>query len=149
MSNVFRGICKSEDEKNKGRIFAKGNVKHVVAFADGRIKADGTFVAGPSMANTARAHQIENGLYGAAGISTSRDVQVAIKFATSGYIEDGYIYVIDSSRFASEGVNSFEFSNPIEPNEQEVTLVLSDTEYLPSCLIVEKYEVDCFGKRCL
>lgn len=144
---LYRGICKSDDEKNNGKVLSKGSVKAVAALADGHIKADGTFVAGPCISNTARAHQIESGLYGAAGISTSRDERVAIKFATSNYTESGYVYVIDASRLAAEDVSSLEFPDPVEPAEQEVTLILHDAEYLPSCVIIEKYEVNCEGLR--
>ncbi|GAA5013024.1 hypothetical protein GCM10025794_01220 [Massilia kyonggiensis] len=76
----------------------------VVALFDGRWKADGTIVAGPTQSNTARAHQLDTGLYGGCGVSTSRLESVAIKFATGDGIEDGFVYVIDEMKLAEAGI---------------------------------------------
>lgn len=144
---LYRGVNKSQDAKDDGKIYPKGASVKVVARHDGRIKYDGTFFYGPCVLNTARAQQIDSGLYDGAGISTSRSERTARHFATSGNTEDGFVYVIDASRLTEEGVVSFEFSNPEHPHEREVTLILRSKECLPPSLIVEKYEISINGER--
>jgi hypothetical protein len=84
----------------------KGNTVEVTILADGKCKADGKFKAGPCQTNTARAHQIETGLYGGCGISTSRSEITAIFFATTGHKVDGYVYVIDETLLEGANVTS-------------------------------------------
>jgi hypothetical protein len=69
---LYRGINKQADEANAGRLLPKGTSVEVVPKVDGKWKFDGKFRCGPCESNTARAHQIESGLYGGCGISTSR-----------------------------------------------------------------------------
>lgn len=144
---LYRGVNKKTDEINRGRLLPKGNTVEVVPLADGKWKFDGTFKYGPCESNTARAHQIDSGLYGGCGISTSRSEEIAIRFATSGYMEDGYVYVIDETMLVSANVTSHEFSNPIYPHESEVTLIEKSGGALPEHVIIEKYEVNSEGKR--
>ena len=144
---LYRGVNKKDDETNSGKIIPKGNVEDVVPLMDGKWKADGKFKFGPCKSNTARAHQIETGLYGACAVSTSRSEMQAIKFATSGYLEEGYIYVIDESVLESLNIVPHEFSDPLYPEEIEVTLVLKSNDPIPDIAIVEKYEVSSDGKR--
>lgn len=144
---LYRGINKRADEANAGRLLPKGNSVEVVPKADGKWKFDGTFKCGPCESNTARAHQIESGLYGGCGISTSRSEQIAIRFATYDGTEDGYVYVIDEELLEGAGVIAYEFPDPLNPHEQEVTLIEKSGGSLPESVIVEKFAVSSDGKR--
>lgn len=144
---LYRGINKEADEANAGRVLPKGNSVEVVPKIDGRWKLDGTFKLGHCESNTARAHQIGSGLYGGCGISTSHSEAIAIRFATTGNTEEGYVYVIDEELLESESVVAYEFPNPLHPDHQEVTLIEKSGGSLPESVIVEKYAVGSDGKR--
>lgn len=144
---LYRGINKQADEENGGRLSPKGNLVEVIPQADGKWKLDGTFKCGPCKSNTARAHQIESGLYGGCGISTSRSEEIAIRFATIERSEDGYVYVIDEELLETAGVIAYEFPDPLNPHEMEVTLIERSGGSLPESVIVEKYAVGSDGNR--
>jgi len=144
---LYRGVNKVTDDANGGRLLPNGNTVEVVPLADGKWKFDGTFKCGPCETNTARAHQIDSGLYGGCGISTSRSEEIAIFFATYEYTEEGYVYIIDETLLESANVALHEFDNPLNPHEKEVTLIEKFGGALPNHVIVEKYAVNCEGKR--
>ena len=144
---LYRGINKSADEKNGGKLVPKGRAAEVVPLMDSRFRFDGKFKLGPCQTNTARAHHIDSGLYEGCGISTSRSEAVAIKFATSDYAEEGFVYVIREDILDEVGVTAHEFDDPLEPQEKEVTLIESTGGAIPIEVIVEKYEVTSDGQR--
>ncbi|MCK9620155.1 MAG: hypothetical protein M0R47_06415 [Methylobacter sp.] len=145
---LYRGVNKITDQKNDDHLLPMGNIVEVIPLADGKWKFDGTFKHGPCESNTARAHQIDSGLYGGSGISTSRSEQIAIRFATSDYMEEGYVYVIDETLLAIiANVICYEFDDPVNPHEKEVTLLERSGGALPEHIIIEKYAVNCDGKR--
>jgi hypothetical protein len=150
---LYRGINKIDDEKNGGRVIPKGKLVQVAAKADGNIKADGTFFAGPCEINTARAHQVKSGLYDGCGISTSRSEDVAVHFATTRQVDgcefrvDGYVYVINEALLSSANVAAHELPDPLYPHEQEVTLIVNSVDALPDCLIIQKFFVDSDGNK--
>lgn len=119
----------------------------VAVMHDGKARCDGKFVYGPTADNTARAHHIESGLYGGCGVSTSRSEEKAIFFATSGHVEEGYVYVIDEGRLEAANVRAHEFPDPEHPHEQEVTLIELSGGAIPLSVVVEKYAVDADGNR--
>lgn len=138
---LYRGVCKTMDAQNQGRIIANGSTSQVTAKHDGQIRYDGKFTCGPSANNTARAQQIDGSPYDPSAVSTSTSAEVAKHFATSGNTEDGFVYVIDASKLVEAGILSFEFPDPEHHHEKEVTLVLSVQDSIPSDLIVRKDEV--------
>lgn len=144
---LYRGINKQADEANAGRIVPKGNSVEVAIKADGECKPDGTFKCGPCESNTARTHQIKSGLYGGCGISTSRSEDIAIHFATSNGIEEGYVYVIDEELLEAAGVVAYEFPDQLKPHHQEVTLMMKSGGPLPESVIINKYAVGSDCKR--
>lgn len=144
---LYRGVNKILDEQNGGFLLPLGSVVEVTPLRDGRIHRDGRFRRVPCESNTARAHQIDTGLYGGCGVSTSRSEDRAIFFATSGRTENGFVYVIDESRLAEVNVSAYEFSDPIYPHEQEVTLIERSGGALPQSIILDKYEVDHTGQK--
>ncbi len=139
---LYRGVSMEMDNKNGGRILAKGSSHAVTPRLDGKWTFDGKFNFGPSESNTARAHQIESGLYGGSGVSTSRSEKVAIDFATRKGTKRGYVYVIDEDQLEARGIATYEFSNPQHPEQHEVTLILKHSLELPEQVILKKYEVN-------
>jgi hypothetical protein len=143
---LYRGVDKRTDAANGGRLLPRSAKVEVVPLFDGRWKYDGAMIAGPSQSNTARAHQLDTGLYGGCGVSTSRSEHVAVKFATGAGIEDGFVYVIDEAKLANANVAAWEFTDAVEPQEQEVTLIPLDGKALSPLIVVEKYEVNSDGQ---
>ena len=138
---LYRGVDKETDAKNGGQLLPKGTQTEVVPLLDGKWKLDGTMICGPTLSNTARAQQIDSGLYGGCGISASRSQKIAVEFATGLGTEDGFIYVLDESKLTSMGIFAYEFIDPKEPHECEVTLIHADGKALPASIIVGKYAV--------
>lgn len=135
------------DINNGGRLAPRGTAVAVVPRCDGKVKHDGKFNYGHSESNTARAHQIESGLYEGCGVSTSRSEARAIFYATSGNTEDGYVYVIDESRLLQAGVTRHDFLDPELGRDQEVTLIEKSGGVIPDFVVVEKYAVNTDGTR--
>ena len=144
---LYRGVNKTLDRENSGRLSPTGTLTEVTPLFDGKWELDGRFNLGASESNTARAHQIETGLYGGCGVSTTRSEEKAISFATQKYSVSGYIYLIDEEMLENSNVTPYEFQDPKYPNEKEVTLIERNGDALPECIILEKYEVDSKGKR--
>lgn len=144
---LYRGINKKADVANSGRILPKGKSVAVAAKLDAQWHLDGKFKIGTCETNSARAHHIETGLYGGCGISCSRSEEKAVEFATNGFNEEGYVYVIDETLLASANVVAHEFPDPLYPDEHEVTLIEQSGGALPPEVIIEKYAVNSEGKR--
>lgn len=144
---LFRGVDEMTDQQNEGRLLPKGNNVEVFARYDGKWSHDGKIKRGPCQTNTARAHQIESGLYEGCGISTTRKEERAVLFATSGNMVDGYIYVIDEELLVKANVRAHEFEDSEYPFEFEVTLIEQSGAPIPDCVIVDKYGVRADGTR--
>lgn len=144
---LYRGINKILDAENGGQLLPKGKIVKVTPKLDGKWHLNGTFRIGPCEPNTARAHQIDSGLYDGCGISTSRSGKKAIYFATTGYAEEGFVYVIDEAQLADANVVPHEFSDPVNSHEDEVTLIERSGGALPKFIIIEKYAVNSDGRR--
>lgn len=125
----------------------KGSKVEAVARHDGQLENDGKFMFGPCQTNTARAHHIKSGLYEGCGVSTTRDEDMAVLFATKEKTVDGYVYVIDENLLANANVDPYEFDDPKCPNESEVTLIEQNGGAIPDLVIVEKYAVSADGSR--
>ncbi len=139
---LYRGISKTNDDKHNGKITPNGEVKEVVMrYGDPGLRYDGKFIYGPSKNNTARSHQVESGMHNGCCISFTRDKSIAEYFATTGNMEDGYVYVIDEGALEKYGVVKFEFTSSENLHESEVTLMASDCGEIPEQVVVYKYEV--------
>jgi len=147
MKLLYRGVSKNLDLTLNGQIKPKGFKSKVTAYHDGKIKHDGTFTHGESENNAVRAQQIDSGLYNNCFVSTTKNLKKAIEFATTNYSEAGWIYIINSNAFKTYGVISKEFSDPLYPDEIEVSIRDKNCENIPIEVIIEKYEVDSSGKR--
>lgn len=142
MSYLYRGVSEADDDTNGGELVPGGNTSEVsVRYGDGSRYGQVTY--GESEINTARAHQIESGRYDGCFVSTTRSYSEAEKFATTGNLVDGYIYVIDESLFDEHGVVAIEFEDSEELHEQEVSIRASDNGVIPEAVIVDKIEVKC------
>lgn len=143
MSTLFRGVSKHDDDKYSGKIIPKGTSNEVtMKYGDPGLRHDGKFTYGPSITNTARSHQVESGMHNGSGISTTRDKSIAEYFATSGGIEDGFVYVIDEDELEKHNISKHEFEDSENPHEHEVTLITDGGTELPESVIIEKYEVN-------
>jgi hypothetical protein len=142
VGKLYRGVSVSVDSENGGKVLAKGTEREVtMKIGDKGVKIDGKFQIGPTVNNTARAHQLDSGMHGGCGISTTRSFEEAKKFATSGGVEDGYVYEIDENLLSEHEIEAFEFPNPEYPHEEEVTLIPKNCDELPSEVITGKQEV--------
>lgn len=146
MTYLYRGVNSALDLENEGRLYPAGSTMEVAILLDGQFLLDGTWHVGECEDNTARAQQKESGTYDAAGISTTRSAKEAIKFATSGMTEDGFVYVLDEKRLADLGVVMKEFLNPEHPHEHEVTLLIPGLRPVPEDAILDKVAVTSDGK---
>jgi hypothetical protein len=109
---------------------------------DGKVRErKGHFERVASESNAVRAHQIDGGLYGGCWLSFTRVEKVAQRFATSGGMEDGFVYVVDEDALAARGVVKKEFVDPEEPDEVEVSLRAADNGDLPAEIVIDKRRV--------
>jgi hypothetical protein len=142
VGKLYRGVSFILDNQNKGKILPRGTKQEVtMKVGDKGLKFDGKFQFGPTKNNTARSHQLESGMHGGAGISTTRSFEQAKKFATYNGMEDGYIYEINEDLLSEHGVEKFEFFDSEYPHEHEVTLITKDGGELPSEVIMGKHEI--------
>lgn len=133
---LYRGQNLMGHEQNNGVVRPKGNSPTVVAKFDGSFLFDGKFSFGPTENNAVRAHHIDTGKWNGCFISTSRDYDVAQRFATHNNCE-GVIYYIDDTLFDQYGIVAKEFPDPLYPNEQEVSIRAKDCGPLPPEVIVK------------
>lgn len=147
MTRLYRGVSKELDLKCNGELRPKGYKKEVIALHDKHIEYDGKFTHGPTEDNMFRAHHIETGLYGGCGVSTTRKECMATVFATTEKTVEGWVYVIDESKFKQYGVESKVFPDPKYPEQYEITIRAADCGVIPYEIVIEKYEVDKNGIR--
>ena len=74
-------------------------------------------------------------------ISTTREIKRAVFFATVGGTTDGYVYVIDSSKFSALGVVEVAFPDARYPDEEEVSIHAADNGEIPRDVIIEIRQV--------
>ncbi|SDO07422.1 hypothetical protein [Polaromonas sp. JS666] len=142
MAHLYRGVCDADDERNGGALRPKGSSNAVTMHRDGTVRErKGQFERVASENNAVRAHHIESGLYGGCWVSFTRVEKVACHFATSGGMEDGYVFVVDEGELTAHGVVMKEFDDPENPGEVEVSLRASDNGDLPADIVVEKRRV--------
>lgn len=141
MSYIYRGVCKIDDDKNQGELRPKGNFIEVEVTFDSSLRWDSDLTWNESEINTVLAHQNESGQYGGCFVSFTTDKSVAVKFATSNNMEEGYVYVVDEELLPKYGVVSKVVSTPEHPDESEVSLRAQNGGVLPAEIVVGKYKV--------
>jgi|TARA_R110001583_G_scaffold184901_1_gene344496 hypothetical protein len=139
---LYRGVSVFDDEKNKGELTPKGELSSTVPHLGQQgLKLGAGYVIGASEGNAVRAHQVDSGMGGGCYISVTKSKDIALKFATSGKIEEGYIYTLDPSLFAEYGVETYEIPNPVNSDECEVTIRAKDNGSIPKEVIICKENV--------
>ncbi|CAH2801678.1 MAG: hypothetical protein CBARDMAM_4446 [uncultured Caballeronia sp.] len=108
---------------------------------DGSWVHDGKFTCGNSKANAVRAHHIEKGKWNGCFISTTRDYDIACRFATAGNTCNGVIYHIDETLFDQYEILAKELPYPLYPDESEVSVRFGNCGPLPLEVIVRIDEV--------
>lgn len=142
MCNLYRGVSVEYHTKKAGRLIPAGVNSEVLMTRNDMsegvvIPRDGTFVRYTSATNAIRAHQLKSGFHDSCYISTTKDIERAKFFATIGGAVDGYIYIIDTSKFSDAGVMACELPDPHYPDEQEVTLRALDNGEIPIEVIIQ------------
>jgi hypothetical protein len=137
---LYRGVSEKVFEMNRGKLSPKGDSFEYTFKANGSVKADGRATAGPSKQNATYGHHITSSIHCTFGISTSFSIKVAKKFATStpeGKPTNGYIYRIDRFLLSKNKVEEHIHSDPLYPNEKEVTLVAENNSVISDDVIDE------------
>lgn len=136
---LYRGISVVDDEKNEGKIIPKGTKLHIEGQAgDPWVQCGEGIECGSSEGNAIIAHQFDSDKAKTAYISTSKNYDVAVKFATSGNLEKGYVYVLDASKFSEYGILYHERDIGSVANENEVTLRTENSTPIPEAVIAKK-----------
>jgi hypothetical protein len=147
MAYLYRGVnCRLYDEL-RGELKPRGDKPAVAVRHDGKFKYDGTWTYGSTTDNAARAHRKQSGLYGGSFVSFTRDIVEACRFATEGFTEPGWIYVVDPTLLDAAGVIMWEADDAEWADEQEVSLSARDGSSIPPGVVVEQYQVDARGNR--
>ncbi|MBV2132000.1 hypothetical protein KRX52_04205 [Pseudomonas sp. MAP12] len=133
---LYRGECLQTHAANGGEIRPKGGLPEVTPRFDGSIKFDGRFTHGETEQNAVRAHHLESGKWGGCWVSTTRDYNRAVHFATSGNMSEGVVYALDESLFADAEVVAVEDVDPHYPEEKEVSIRASDFGAIPQSVVV-------------
>lgn len=131
---------------NGGLLFPRGGNIEITMRRDdydngAEMLRDGTFVRGPSEANTVRGHQLVSGIHDGCMISATESLPIAIRFATREGEVDGVVYVLDEERFTALGVVAWRLPDPRYPHEQEVSIRAADGGEIPKEVIVEVRKV--------
>lgn len=139
MRYLYRGISEAHHSKSKGRLIPSGKNSEVIMTRNDDIgmPRNGTFDRYSSANNAVRAHHLESGFHDGCYISTTKDIERAKFFATIGGAVDGYIYIIDTSKFSDAGVMACELPDPHYPDEQEVTIRALDNGEIPIEVIIQ------------
>lgn len=146
MTCLYRGVSEEHHTRTEGRLVPAGNSSEIVMtrgdYEQGvEIRRNGDFVRCSSETNTVRAHHLKSGFRDGCFISTTREVKRAIFFATVGGTTDGYVYLIDSSKFSALGIVKVEFPDPRYPDEQEVSIRAEDNGEIPREVIIKIWRV--------
>lgn len=138
MTILYRGVSVIDDERNDGKLRPKGsNVEVSIKYDAGFTYGSGA-TYGASEDNTVLAHQKESGMYEGCFISFTRDESVAMFFATSGNVAEGFIYEVDEDLLSDFDVVAREVDVAESPHESEVSIRASDGGILPSEIVVNK-----------
>lgn len=141
MGYLYRGVSKKLDELNNGELKPKGNKSELTMKVGDAESVVGEFDIGNSEKNAVRYHHNKSGKNDGCYISTTKDMQQAINFATNEGNCDGYVYKIDTSKFDKYEVVQYDLSNKKFPEEQEVSLRAKNCGVLPQEIIVKKTSV--------
>ena len=110
---------------------------------------DGAFRRVPCETNTVRGHHLVSGIHDGCFISTTESYEIAIRFATSEGHTNGFVYILDESRFSELDIVAQRLPDPHYPEEEEVSIRATDGGESPQSVIVEIRKVQaCEYKVC-
>ena len=149
---LYRGVSKELHEANHGELIPKGNQFTHVFCPDDHLYPSESIFCGECEQNAVVKHQLGNQIakqgFRSAGISTTPIFSRAKYYAThinDSRATDGFVYVIDRSKFEKFGIKEKIISELVEypkiPEDKEVILVAKDRGNLPIQIIVEIREV--------
>ncbi|EDM68147.1 hypothetical protein PE36_20739 [Moritella sp. PE36] len=102
---LYRGVSIIDDKNNDGKILPKGECSSApVYFGQEGVCFGGGYTFGSSEGNAVRAHQFDSDINHYCYISTTKCKDVAIRFATTGNLANGYVYTLDPSLFSEHGI---------------------------------------------
>jgi len=115
--------------------------EHEDTWGDGGTYGDGG-TWGKSQVNGVIQHQFEQNSYeGSAYISTTPNLDTAIKYALYGGAAEAIVYVIDTELLAQHGVTAFRVKDhatwPSCPDDDEYSLLADPPGPLPQGIVVE------------
>lgn len=135
MTIIYRGVSEKMYKQLNGKLTPVGN-EIKITLTRGDFSENESILRGqhfdrvPSERNTARGHQMKSGIHGGCFISTTKNYEEAVKFATNNGTTDGFIYFLDSSLFFSLGIVFIEFDDP-SYDEQEISIRALDGGEIP------------------
>lgn len=136
---LYRGVSVVDDKKNGGKLLPKGDRTQLEGQCGELWVQCGEGVeCGSSEGNALVAHQYDSDKSNTAYLSATKNIEIAIWFATNGHLEDGYVYTLSVERFGEFGIMAFERSIGSVANEDEVTIRTKDLGPVPEGVIVSK-----------
>lgn len=154
MSMLYRGVsCEMYESEHKG-LRPKGTNARIVMQRDDFdrglvLRRDGTFDRDYTENNAVRAHHLETGAHDGCFVSTTRSCDIAKQFATKNGIRDGWVLVLDESKFEERGVIARRVNDNRYPNEQEVSIRDKDCGDISQEVVVRALKVSADGSTCL
>lgn len=130
---LYRGISVNDDRKNNGEILLKGERPDIEGQAGNIWMQCGAGIeCGSSDGNAVVAHQFDSEISNTSYVSTTKEFEVAVQFATQDNSIYGYVYTLNTEKFSEYGVMAYEREGPSVYNEEEVTIRTKDLGPIPS-----------------
>ncbi len=151
---LYRGVsCEMYESEHKG-LRPKGTQPRIVMRRDDRdrglvMRRNSTFDRDFTENNAVRAHHQETGAHDGCFVSTTRSCDIAKRFATDQGTKDGYILVLDESKFEEMGVIAPPMTRNQYPEEEEVSIRDKDCGDISQEVIAKVLKVSADGSTCL
>jgi hypothetical protein len=136
---LYRGVSVIDDKHNGGKLIPKGKRQHIEGQSgDSWVQCGEGVECGSSDGNAVVAHQFDSDKSDTMYISTSRSFGVAKKFATCGNLVDGFVYILDPSKFNECGVVAYERAVGSVADEAEIAIKAQVSGPISDQVIVSK-----------
>ena len=140
MKYLYRGVSLEMHQKNGGQIVPKACGPFTYSFHWDEYDWTSGVTWDESETNAVIRHQLRQEGFPTSGVSTTPHFERAKYYATHNG-KDGVIYKIDRDILAYHGVKEFPVAgfatSPSIPDDEEVILVASNDEALPSEIVIE------------
>lgn len=143
---LYRGVDEESDLENDGEIKASGTATSLEpSWNDTKLRWDDMdipIVDGPTQEAMIKYHQNNSASNSSAWISTTRNFDVAKRFATCDGLVDGWVYELDSDLFSMNGVKEQPvFRSPEHEFEEEISVRVEGGGPIPKQVIVRKIRI--------